>query len=198
MASEALKTNPRAIPGRWREGYVLDIHTTSSVHIGDDDFGRPMFNTTRSAAGEMLYRLKYSKDATAIEPICDALAGFVRKWKPGADLVVPVPPSRKRAKQPVLLLANGLSERLKLPLAPQAVSTVAGLPEMKDVHGYDARMKLLKRAFKVDGVKGRRVLLLDDLYRSGATMNAIAAALYDQGEAADVVALAVTQTRSNR
>jgi predicted amidophosphoribosyltransferase len=96
------------------------------------------------------------------------------------------------------LLANGLSERLKLPVAPGAVIAAAGLPEMKDVHGYDARMKLLKGAFKVAGVKGRRVLLLDDLYRSGATMNAIAAALYDRGEAADVVALAVTQTRSNR
>lgn len=197
MAAEALKTNPRAVPGRWREGYVLDVHTTSSTYVGDDAFGHPMFETLRSPAGEMLYRLKYSNDAAAVEPLCDALVRFIRKWKPGVELIVPVPPSRKRPKQPVLLLANAVATAMDLPVAPQAVTPMAGLPEMKDVHGYDSRMKLLKGAFKVTGVKGRRVLLLDDLYRSGATMNAVAGALYDGG-AEDVVALAVTQTRSNR
>jgi len=156
-----------------------------------------MFETLRSPAGEMLYRLKYSNDAAAVEPLCAALVRFIRKWKPGIDLLVPVPPSRKRPKQPVLILANAVATAMGLAVAPQAVNPMAGLPEIKDVHGYDSRMKLLKGAFKVTGVKGRRVLLLDDLYRSGATMNAVAGALYDGG-AEDVVALAVTQTRSNR
>lgn len=197
MSAEVLKTSPRAIPGRWREGYVLDVHTTSSTYVGDDAFGHPMFETLRSPAGEMLYRLKYSNDAAAVEPLCAALVRFIRKWKPGIDLLVPVPPSRKRPKQPVLILANAVATAMGLAVAPQAVNPMAGLPEIKDVHGYDSRMKLLKGAFKVTGVKGRRVLLLDDLYRSGATMNAVAGALYDGG-AEDVVALAVTQTRSNR
>ncbi len=48
----------------------------------------------------------------------------------------------------------------------------------------------------VSAIRGQRVLLLDDLYRSGATMNAITAALYDQGVVVDVYALAVTRTRS--
>ncbi len=39
---------------------------------------------------------------------------------------------------------------------------------------------------------------MDDLYRSGATMDAITRALYDQGSAADVFALAITRTRSNQ
>jgi predicted amidophosphoribosyltransferase len=47
-------------------------------------------------------------------------------------------------------------------------------------------------------VQGRRILLFDDLYRSGATMNAITAALYDEGAAADVFALTITRTRSNQ
>lgn len=41
-------------------------------------------------------------------------------------------------------------------------------------------------------VQGRKILLFDDLYRSGATMNAITAALYDEGEAANVFALTIT------
>jgi predicted amidophosphoribosyltransferase len=50
----------------------------------------------------------------------------------------------------------------------------------------------------VDGAKvqDERVLLFDDLYRSGATLNAVTEALIASGALA-VYALAVTQTRSN-
>jgi hypothetical protein len=37
-----------------------------------------------------------------------------------------------------------------------------------------------------------------DLFRSGATMNAITGALYDQGRARDVYALTLTRTRSKQ
>ena len=71
---------------------------------------------------------------------------------------------------------------------------------MKDVRDFDERLRLLDGAHAVDApvVQRRRVLLFDDLFRSGATMNAIAAALYDEGRAEDVVALTITRTRSNR
>lgn len=45
-------------------------------------------------------------------------------------------------------------------------------------------------------VMGKKVLLFDDLYRSGASMNAITAVLYDEGRAAEVYALAITRTQS--
>lgn len=67
-------------------------------------------------------------------------------------------------------------------------------------YDYDERTRLLAGAHTVDKaqVQGRKVLLFDDLYRSGATMNAITAALYDDGAAADVFALTITRTRSNQ
>jgi len=37
--------------------------------------------------------------------------------------------------------------------------------------------------------------LFDDLYRSGATLNALSQAAYSQGEAANVFVLALTRTR---
>ena len=74
------------------------------------------------------------------------------------------------------------------------------LPELKNVYEYNARIQLLEGAHTVDRtqVQGRKILLFDDLYRSGATMNAITAALYDEGEAANVFALTITRTRSNQ
>ncbi len=53
-------------------------------------------------------------------------------------------------------------------------------------------------AVDADRIRGRRVLLFDDLFRSGATMNAITGVLYDQGQAQDVHALTLTRTRSNQ
>lgn len=45
---------------------------------------------------------------------------------------------------------------------------------------------------------GRAILLFDDLYRSGASMGAVARALSVQGRVASIVALALTRTRSRR
>jgi len=33
---------PVRIPGRWRDGRALDVHTTSSEYVGDDEFGHPL------------------------------------------------------------------------------------------------------------------------------------------------------------
>jgi competence protein ComFC len=195
-----VNTNPKKLPGRWRDGYELDHHTTSSVYLGDDEFGHPTFETKRSEVGELLYQLKYESDATTVASIVDTAAASVARWKPGVDLLVPVPPSRQRAKQPVLLVAQALAERLGVPCACTCVTKVRDVPELKNVYDYNERDRLLAGAHQVDKaqVQGRKVLLFDDLYRSGATMNAISAALYDSGAAADVFALTITKSRSNQ
>ena len=45
---------------------------------------------------------------------------------------------------------------------------------------------------------GKNVLLFDDLFRSGATLNAITGLLLRQGQAASVRVLTITRTRSNQ
>ncbi len=72
-------------------------------------------------------------------------------------------------------------------------------PELKDVYGYEERLRVLEDVHEVDPsqVSGHTVLLFDDLFRSGATMNAATMALYAEGHAADVVALTITRTRSH-
>ena len=49
-----------------------------------------------------------------------------------------------------------------------------------------------------DETSGKKILLIDDLYRSGATMNAAARALNSSGEAQVVNVLALTRTRNPR
>ena len=61
-------------------------------------------------------------------------------------------------------------------------------------------MKALDGAYAVElgTVAGQRILLFDDLFRSGATMSAISNVLYQQGGAKEIYALTVTRTRLNR
>lgn len=190
---------PRRILGKWRDGYALDLHTVRSIFVGDDEFGHPRFETERTGVGELLYRLKNKSDQTVVPEIVDAAVEFLKAWNPRIDLIVPVPPSTKRAVQPVLVLANAISTRLGSPVA-ESVSKKREVPQLKNVYDLDQRAKLVEDLFAIDipAVQGKSLLLFDDLFRSGATMNAITGELYETGKASDVFALAITRTRSNR
>jgi predicted amidophosphoribosyltransferase len=195
-----VQIQPVRIPGRWRDGRALDVHTVSSTYIGEDEFGHPQFDTRRSEMGELLYQLKYRADRVVISEVADAAAAFVRDWWPEAELLVPVPPSRERPVQPVLVVGAEVARRLGIEFCPGCVRRTRDVPQLKDVFDYDERWRLLDGLHEVEKpkVEGRKVLLFDDLYRSGATMNAITSALYDHGQALEVYGLTLTRTRSKQ
>lgn len=185
------------LPGRWRDGYALDYHTSASVYVGDDEYGHPTFDTTRTEIGELLYQLKYHSKGAVVGDIVDAVEHFVKTWNPPIEVIIPVVPSRHRAVQPLMVISEAIAQRLKVPFEPNAVRRVRDLPELKDVHDYNERIHLLEGAHEANTeiVRDRSVLLVDDLYRSGATLNAVSSALYDQGSVRDVYALAISRTR---
>jgi predicted amidophosphoribosyltransferase len=190
---------PRQILGKWRKGYALDLHTLSSIPMGYNEFGHMQFDTTRSEIGELLYRLKNKGDQSAISEIVASVVGFIGMWRPAVDMIVPVPPSTVRAIQPVTTLANAIGAKLNIPII-EAIAKTRETPQLKNIFDLDERLGILEGAHTANPalIKGRTVLLFDDLYRSGATMNSITTALYEQGEAADVYALTVTRTRSHQ
>jgi competence protein ComFC len=189
----------RQILGRWRQGFALDLRTLSSVPIGENEFGHMQFDTTRSEVGELLFRLKNRSDTGAVDEIVAAAVTFLNTWHPPIEMIVPVPASTARAVQPVMLLARGISDQLHIPLV-ECVTKARETPQLKNIFDLDERLKALDGVHTVDAAaaQGRTILLCDDLYRSGATMNAITSALYEQGKAADVFALTITKTRSFR
>jgi competence protein ComFC len=195
-----VEINPSRIPGRWSMGFTLDVHTTSSELIGHDEYGHPQFASKRSELGELLYRLKFRPDKRVIPQIAEVVGTFAESYLPQVDLIVPVPPSTPRKEQPVILLARAIGERIKIPVFEDCVWKVRETSQLKNIFDFDERSQLLEGAFETDRfvVKGKTVLLFDDLYRSGATLNAVTSLLYDQGGAKDVVALTLTRTRSLR
>jgi competence protein ComFC len=187
--------NPQVITGKWQVGYALDVHTLSSTYLGADQYGHDRYDTTRSPLGELLYRLKYNRDQSVVPEIIDTVCAFLGKaFK--FELIVPVPASTARTVQPVVLIAAGIGDKIGVPVK-QCVNATRPTTQLKDVYDPAQRKAQLDGLYAVDAAvtSGKRILLFDDLFRSGATMNAVTDVLYQSG-AADVSALTLTCTRS--
>ena len=148
--------------------------------------------------GELLYRLKYKADQTALTEIADTAEKFLRTWGVVFSIIVPVPPTRVRRIQPLFQVVDELGKRMVVPVTRTSLRKKRQIPELKNVYDLEERRRLLESAFAVNQLEilGRNILVIDDLYRSGATLNAVAETLRNSGASA-VYALALTQTRKN-
>lgn len=187
------------LEGKWHSGAAFDVHTVSSVHLGSDEHGRARFDTIRSEMGELVYQLKYKYDQSVVEKIIQLLDKIrgIEKF----DYLLPVPPTNKtRPFQPVQVITEALGRRRGV----QVLSDVLvnkGDQEMKGISDPVERLECLKASihFSRDlDLTGRSILLVDDLYRSGATLDVLTDLLYNEGKAHKVSVLTMTKTKSNR
>jgi len=189
--------NPMKLPGPWVEGYVLDLHSISSTFLGYDG-SIPRFDTKYTELGELVYRFKYRGDRAALPPIVDTAEQFIRELKWSFDCIVAAPPSIGRKSQPVMEIAQELSSRLGVPVNDEAVLKVKTTPPMKNIEFPSERAKMLEDAFRgeANAVRGKRVLLVDDLLEYGSTVGAVTKVLLTEGEAAAVYMVALTRKRT--
>jgi predicted amidophosphoribosyltransferase len=182
-------------PRPWFEGYVLDYHTVSSTPTGDPYY---RFDTKRTALGELLFQLKYrSGGSTVIGDIVDTSVKFIGEWKPTVDCIVPTPPSLTRKTQPVVDLAREMAKRLGLPVFEDAVVKVNVTTSMKNIDDWSERQRVLANAVQAGStdVRGKSILLFDDLIESGSTLRRSAEVLLKVGGAGVIYALVLTRTK---
>ena len=112
------------------------------------------------------------------------------------DLVVPVPASgHARGYNPPELLARPLAQALNAPLQPHALRKCRATHTQKGLSAAQ-RLQNLSGAFQVRDarlVEGRRILLVDDVITTGATVSCCAAALMKAG-ALEVFAVTAANT----
>src|SRR5690606_29946977 len=117
----------------WDLGYVLDMHIISSTHVGNDEYGRARFETTRTEVGEAVHQLKYRHDQLKVGPLADELVKVVKKYFKGPQIVSPMPPSKARPIQPVSEIAKKVAEKLGIKYRDNVLIKSGTTPQMKDL-----------------------------------------------------------------
>jgi len=114
------------------------------------------------------------------------------------DIVVPVPLHRIRERErgfnQAELIARQAAKRLRLPFRPFLLKRTKARPD-KHILSNDERWRIVRGAFATrpgSQVDNKRVLLVDDVMTTGATLDACAAALLEAG-AKSVIALTVAR-----
>jgi len=188
--------SPGRIHGPWDDGFSLDRHTVSSTPTGDPY----RWDTKRTELGQLVYELKYGNNWGALQLIVETAEDFIRnQWEglPALDCIVPAPPSvSARGEQPVVKIARTLATRLGTEICENAVVKVCATPQMKNVGDWAQRRQTLREAIQKGpaNVQGKRVLVLDDLTESRATLGRVTDVLRSAG-ASEVYALALTRTK---
>lgn len=142
--------------------------------------------------------LKY-RGKVALVPALSRLMIEHLPSRDGVDVVIPVPlhPDRLRAREfnQSLLLAHRVAGHLRLPLSCHTlVRLVASAPQT--TLSRKERLRNLRGAFAVPEpsvLAGKRVLLVDDVFTTGTTMNECARALLQAGSG-EVFALTLART----
>ena len=116
-----------------------------------------------------------------------------------ADLILPVPlhPTRLRAREynQSLLLADRIGRHLHVPVSPSAMVRLLATDPQTTLSRQE-RLRNLRQAFSLrhpDAIAGKRILLIDDVYTTGTTVNECAKVLKKAG-AASVLALTLART----
>lgn len=171
-----MKVSLRHIEGPWDDGWVLDKHSLHSVYIGDDEFGHPRYDTTRTEVGEATFQLKYRNDWTKVKPLAQAIAEHAYPNLGKVGFIVPMPASKQRPRQPVAEVAMDLGRLVDVPVFDNLLLKAPNGKSLKDLRTKVEKIETIGDGFSVnDEIEGNGpwdVLLVDDLFDTGASMEA--------------------------
>ncbi len=118
------------------------------------------------------------------DEIIKRLGRFIEAVSPEALVPIPLHKSRyrKRGYNQAELIAERLSRRLGIPCEPGLLIREKNTKPQKDL-GEKERQNNLKKAFKIgrNDVSLSTVMLIDDIYTTGSTMDSAAACLKENG-----------------
>ena len=189
-----MKTNPQELKGNWTKGWALDMHSTAATSRAGCGF-----EMVRTEMGEAIFLLKYRGQIEQLEVISDVVTEFIRAKAINPDVLIGTQPSIVRTFQPVAALASSIGKKLGVPVSTDYLVKVKDTPPAKELDSNERKLQL-RDAFRIESAKyrGKTVLLFDDLFGSGDTLNAITATLFDQGGVAKVCVVTATMNRTRR
>ena len=135
-----------------------------------------------------MYRFKYSgREEYAgfyAKAAFEKLGKEIAKWRPDGIVPVPMYPAKKRMRgyNQAESFAEEFGELMGIPVYTDIVKRVRATAPMKTLSARE-RGANLKNAFIIgrDDVKLRQVLVVDDIYTTGSTIDAVASVLKGAG-----------------
>lgn len=165
-----------------KEQYCADCASKKHKYIR----GRALYEY--ESAAESIYRFKYGGRREYAEffgrEMAEKLEGYIRKVSP--DALVPVPLSRKRfggrGYNQAQLLAEVMGGELGIPVHTHLAARVRDTLPQKDLNAQE-RQNNLKKAFKIieNDVKLSTIIIIDDIYTTGSTIDALAEVFWQSG-----------------
>ena len=138
-----------------------------------------------------MYDLKYANRRENAEFFAEAIlkkyGGYIKGL--GIDVIVPIPLHKKRYKKrgynQTELIASYIGKKLEIPVNTELLSRNVSTTAQKFLDNVE-RKNNVKSAFKVyeNDVKYDRILLIDDIYTTGATLHYAAKELLKNGNGA--------------
>jgi ComF family protein len=152
----------------------------------------PMFDSLRSvtvyqgAIRSAIHNLKYKSDIPLAEDLSQCLLDLFRNQDWQVDILCAVPLSQKRQRERGYNQSGLLAQNLALALSiPYDKSSLIRSRETQAQVGLNAleRRENVKNAFTAHPIRfsGKRILLIDDVATTSATLSACAAALKKTG-----------------
>jgi len=194
---QTIINRPTSIKGNWKAGWALDIHTIKSIPLGNGKY-----NTTYTQTGKALNDLKYHNNYSQIDILANEVIEFLRTRMvtPYINVIIPTPPSKDRKIQPVFAIAEKVSQALGIPMDTSYIIKNKSTNELKSIDSPIEREKVLLNAFSLKDLRyqNKKILLFDDLFRSGSTLKEITKTLYYNGQVQNVYVVTLTKTRSKQ
>ncbi len=136
---------------------------------------------------QAIYRLKYGHWKVLAIPLGELLAQYVRARPILVDAVVPVPLHSRRLRQrgynQSALLAREVGRILSIPVVEGSLERISnGRAQVKAMDAAERRRNV-QGAFRCgdERLRGHRVVIVDDVCTTGATLDSCAAALLRAG-----------------
>lgn len=178
-----MNVNIKPLAGNWDLGFAMDKHSLASVMTGHNEYGHPTYNTTRTEVGEAVFQLKYRNKWDQVDPLAQCLYEHAVPLFEDIQLIIPMAASNARQVQPVTAIADALAEKIGDGMLSfnQLLLKAAGGQSLKNLSTKAEKEAAVAGAFSYQDHIGSpgpfNALIIDDLFHTGASLEAAVAAL---------------------